>query len=65
MICFNPIIIFLVCFSRFERRFPDQNPGLFTIYKKIAINPVGKLMEHDFFGRSSGKFPGRMEHLKR
>ena len=34
---------------------------MLTIYKKKTIpkNAVGKYMEHDFFGRSSGKFPGR------
>ena len=38
--------------------------SLFTIYKKIPENPVVMQMEHDFFGRSSGKFAGTTEHLK-
>ena len=40
---------------------PLSRPRLLTIYKKKTIpkNAVGKYMEHDFFGRSSGKFPGR------
>jgi len=32
--------------------------------QKIPENPVGKEMEHNFFGRSSGKFPRATEHLK-
>ena len=28
--------------------------GLFTIYKKVPENPVGKKMEHAFLGLSSG-----------
>ena len=40
---------------------PLSRPRLLTIYKEKTIpkNAVGKYMEHDFFGRSSGKFPGR------
>jgi len=38
---------------------------LFTIYNNFPEIPVGKYMVHDFSGRSSGKFPGATERLKR
>ena len=38
--------------------------GCFTIYRKFPENPVEKKMEHDFLGRSGGKFPGATKHLK-
>ena len=38
---------------------------LFTMYKKVPENLVGKRMEHDFFGRSTRKLPGATELLKR
>ena len=38
--------------------------GFFTIYKRFPENPVGKQIKHDL-GRSSGKFPGAKENLKR
>ena len=46
------------------RNVPNRNSGFYH-YKKFPENPVGKLMEHDFSGRSSEKFPGATEHLKR
>lgn len=40
-------------------------PGLFNNCKRFPENPVAMLMEHDYLGRSSRKFPGPTEHLKR
>jgi len=38
---------------------------LFTTYKNFPEIPIGKQMVHDFSGRSSDKFPGASERLKR
>jgi len=37
---------------------------LFTIYKTIPENPVGKEKEPDFCARCGGKFSGAMEFQK-
>ena len=46
------------------RNVPNSNSGFYH-HKKLPENPVGSLMEHDFSGHSSEKFPGATEHLKR
>ena len=41
-----------------------RNTGRFPFANNFPGNSIGKLMEHDFLGSSSGKFPGETELLR-
>ena len=43
----------------------DQDTKVVCHLQKFPENPVEKQMEHSFSYRSSVKFPGAREHLKR